>query len=565
MSTATNSGAPPTTAQSDRERRPDRKSWWALAVIALGQLMVVFDVTIVNVALPSIEQALTIASADHHWVITAYTLSFAGLLLVGGRVADRIGRKRAFLIALAGFAVTSALGGLASSLPMLVAARAGQGLFGALLAPTALSLIGATFPDPRERGRAFGVFGVVMGGGAGTGLVLGGVLTEFLNWHWVFYINIPLAMIAAAGAALVLKESRNQDRVRIDVAGAVLATAGLLALVYGLSTAATNGWTSPAALGTLAAGVALLLIFVVVQARIANPLLPLRIMTHRSRGGAYLAFVLIMIGMFGMFLLVSFYLQTIVGYPALQTGLAFLPFAAGVLGASMLVGRVMTRVRSGLLLALGLLLGAAGMAWLTRLEVASNYLGDVLPAVLLIGIGLGALSPVAANLATFEVGERDAGVASAVFNASEQIGASIGLAVLSTIATISTNAYLGDQLPPDPAAVVHGYTTATAWAAVLLGVGAIVVFLLVNARLGDRAQRIAIARTILRNPPILILDEATSALDTTTERAVQEALSALSTGRTTITIVHRLSTVREADQIVVLDNGRITDRALMTN
>lgn len=465
----------------------DRRRWWALAVIAAGQMMVVLDVTIMNVALPSIGRTLDVSSADRHWVITAYTLTFAGLLLVGGRLADHLGRKRAFLIALAGFAAASAIGGAAANMGTLVAARAGQGMFGALLAPTALSLVATTFPDPQERGRAFGVFGVVMGGGAGLGLLLGGVLTESVSWRWALYINVPLALVAAAGAALVLVDREGREPARVDLLGAGLGTAGLVALVYGFSTASTHGWGAPVTTGTLVVGLLLLATFVLSQARQSHPLLPPGIVTHRSRGGSYLAFMLVMLGMFGMFLLVSFYLQTVAGYGALATGVAFLPFALANVLASMLVGRVMPHVRSGLLLAAGLLIAAAGMGWLTQLDVGSGYTSHVMPAVTLIGLGLGTLAPVAANLATFQVPERDAGVAGAVFNASEQVGASLGVALLNTIAATSTQTYLAAHPSGEAvrlAAQVHGYTTATAWAAAILTLGAILALTLVDARLG---------------------------------------------------------------------------------
>lgn len=460
-----------------------RRRWWSLLVIALGQLMVVFDATIVNVALPSIQQALEVSAGARQWVITAYALAFGGLLLLGGRVADHIGRKRAFLIALMGFAAASAVGGASVNLGMLVAARAAQGAFGALLAPTTLSLISTTFSDTRERGRAFAVFGAVMGGGSGVGLVLGGVLTEYLGWHWVFYINTPLALAAAVGAVFVLDESRAGQRARFDVLGAVLATAGLAALVYGLSTAVTHGWNAPLTIGLLTGGVGFLSLFVLAQARVASPLLPLRIVAHRGRGGAYLSFVLIMVGMFGMFLLVSFYLQTVVGHTALQTGLAFLPFAAGVLGMSMLISRAVTRLPARLLLSAGLLAAAAGMGWLTQLGVHSGYTSHVLPALLLIGIGLGTMSPVAANLATLGVASRESGVASAVLNASEQVGASLGLALLNTVAATRTATYLATRphgQTAQLAALVAGYTQATAWGAGILATGSIVVLAVVN-------------------------------------------------------------------------------------
>ncbi|MCQ0008156.1 MFS transporter [Actinomadura madurae] len=388
----------------------DRRRWWALAVIALGQLMVVFDVTIVNVALPTIGRDLGVSESGRSWVISAYTLAFAGLLLAGGKIADNLGARKAFLIALAGFAAASAAGGAATGLATLLAARAGQGAFAALLAPAAMSMVAATFPGPRERGRAFAVFGVVMGGGAGVGLVLGGVLTEHLSWHWTLYINVPLALCAGLAAVLVLPASP-AHRTRVDMVGAVLATAGLVALIYGSSTAIAHGWAAPVTLSALGAGIVLLTAFATVQTRVRHPLLPPRIVTDRNRGGAYLAFVLVMIGMSGMFLLVSYYLQTIAGYTAVRAGAAFLPFAATTLLASTAAGRVMTRLRTGTLLAIGLLLAAAGLAWLTRLDVGTGYAAGVLPALLLIGAGVGALSPVAANLATLDVPAHQTGIA----------------------------------------------------------------------------------------------------------------------------------------------------------
>jgi EmrB/QacA subfamily drug resistance transporter len=483
---------PPTTG--------DRRRWWALVVIALGQLMAVFDVTIVNVALPSIGRDLQVSDAGRSWVITAYTLTFAGLLLIGGKVADNIGAKKAFILALAGFAAASAVGGASVNLAMLVAARAGQGLFAALLAPAALSMVATTFPDPRERGRAFAVFGVIMGGGAGVGLMLGGLITEHLNWHWTLYITTPLALAAGLGAVFVLPTSQAR-RTRVDVAGAILATAGLVALIYGTSTAITHGWTAVVTLSALALGTALLAAFVTAQVRIRQPLLPLRIVMHRNRGGAYLAFALAVIGMSGMFLLVSYYLQTVVGYTALRAGAAFLPSAAATLLASTAVGQVMTRVRSGALLAIGLLLIAAGMAQLTRLDVDSGYTLGVLPALVLVGAGIGVLSPVAANLATLEVPAQQTGIASAVFNVSEQLGASVGVATLNTIAATSTAAALAAH-PTTGAALaagtVHGYTVAAAVAAAVLTAGAIIVLALVNARLGTGAAEQATPDNRLR-------------------------------------------------------------------
>lgn len=468
------------------------RRWWGLLAIALGQLMITLDVTIVNVGLPTIQAALDITDANRQWAITAYTLAFAGLLLLGGRIADHVGRKRVFVIALVGFAVASVLGGAATNMTMLVVARAAQGAFGALLAPAALSLLSTTFSGPRERGTAFAVYTGVASGGLPVGLILGGVLTEYLSWNWVFYINVPIALAAAVGAAFLLDESRSPQRVRFDVLGAVLATAGLVALVYGFSAAADGGWGAPLTLGMLVGGVVILVAFVFSQQRIAHPLLPLRIVTDRNRAGAYLAFLMVFVGVFGLFLFVSFYLQTVNGYQPAAAGVAFLPMAFGVIGATMVVSRIITRIQPRLLLAGGMLASAAGMAWLTQLGVGSGYATGVLPALILVGAGTGVVAPVAVNLATLGVSEQDTGVASASLNTSQQVGASLGTALLNTIAATGAAAYVASHAPGPEVrltAQVEGFAQATTWAAGILVVAAVITLISVRANLGAAPAR----------------------------------------------------------------------------
>lgn len=475
-----------------------RRRWWGLLVIAAGQLMLTLDATIVNVALPSIQQALDVSAAGRQWVITAYTLAFGGLLLLGGRVADRTGRKRAFLVALVGFAVASAVGGAAVNLGMLLAARAAQGAFAALLAPAALSLLSTTFTAPRNRGTAFAVYGAVASGGLPVGLILGGLLTGYLSWQWVLYVNVPIALVAAPGTVFLLDGSRGREQARFDIIGAGLATAGLAALVYGLSTAVSEGWDAPLTMGLLVAGAGLLAMFVLVETRVPNPLLPLRIVAHRGRGGAYLAFLLVFVGMFGLLLLVSFYLQTIQGYTPLRAGVAFLPLAAGVLCASTLIPRLITRLPASVLLGGGLLMAAAGMGWLTQLGVNSAYATNVLPALVAVGLGMGTVAPIAVNLATFGVADHESGAASAALNTSQQVGASLGVALLNTIAANRTADYLAAHQPGSEmqlAAQVEGYTLATAWGAGILVAAAIITLILVNVHLTSSAQPTSPAET----------------------------------------------------------------------
>jgi EmrB/QacA subfamily drug resistance transporter len=461
----------------------NKHRWLILALVGLAQLMVVLDATIVNIALPSAQEALGFSDDARQWVVTAYALSFGSLLLLGGRLGDIFGRKRVFVTGLAGFAVASALGGLAESFGVLVAARALQGAFAALLAPAALSLLTTTFTVPAERNRAFGVYGAIAGSGAALGLILGGALTELLDWRWVMFVNLFLAIPAVIGAlALLGRETAPAVRPRIDLPGTLTASAGLFALVFGFSNAETHGWGAPLTVAALSAAAALLAAFVAIERRVEHPLLPLRVVTDRARGGSFLAIGIVGAGMFGVFLFLTYYLQTTLGFSPLVTGLAFLPMIAmimptGAIGQTRLVPRFGPRR----LVTLGMVLGAAGMLMLTGITVDSSYATHVLPALLVIGLGLGLIMAPAMSTATLGVDRRDAGVASAMVNTGQQIGGSIGTALLSTLASSAATSYASSHSPAADLAAqaaVHGYTTAFVWAAAIFAIGALAAWLL---------------------------------------------------------------------------------------
>ena len=466
-------------------RPVDERRWLALGFIALAQLMAALDATIVSIALPWAQRALGASDAERQWVITAYTLAFGGLLLVGGRIADIIGRKRTFLIGLAGFAAASALGGSAGTFGVLLAARAAQGAFAALLAPTALSLLAVTFREPRERARAFALYGAIAGSGAAIGLLLGGVLTQYLNWRWCLYVNVPIAVVAGVGGWRYLSGARGGSGHQLDLPGVVLVTGGLVALVYACTQVVSAGWRSGTVLGFLAISALLLSAFVVREARTRAPLLPLWILLDRNRGGAYLAAALAIAGMFGAFLFLTYYLQVVLRYSPLQAGLAFLPLTlASQAGSWGIASVLMPRVPARLIMAPGALAAAAGMLVLTQIPVTGGYLTHVLPAEILLGIGIACVMAPAFNIGTLGVDPRQAGVAAATVNAAVQVGASLGTALLNTIAAGATAAYLVGTRPSASVidqALVHGYATATAWAAGILVVGAVSTFLLVNA------------------------------------------------------------------------------------
>jgi EmrB/QacA subfamily drug resistance transporter len=479
---------------------PDPRRWSALACIAIAQLMVVIDTTVVNIAIPSTQSDLGMSDRDRQWIIAAYTLAFGGLLLLGGRISDLIGRRRAFLIGLAGFAVASALGGAAVGGAMLITARALQGAFGALLSPAALGMITVAFTESKERGKAFGIYNAVAGSGLAVGLILGGVLTEVLDWRWAFYISIPFAAVAAAGAVVVIREPAGaRPGGRLDLPGALLVGAGLVLTVLAVATADRAGWTAARTLQLFGAAVGLLAAFTVVEARSRSPLLPLRLVMDRNRAGVYCALGLAVMSMFGLFLFMTYYLQTVKGYPPVVAGLGFLPMVAGmVAGSTQVGGRLLPSVAPRRLISWGLVAAAAGMLLLTRLRVDSDYATSVLPAGVLIGLGLGTVFVPAMSLATLGVGPADTGIASAMVNAVQEVGGSIGTVLLNSIAATSTAAYLAAH-PAAPGAVertamVHGFASATWWAIGMLLLAVLFTVVLVNARSGrPGGQRVAVA------------------------------------------------------------------------
>ncbi len=498
-----------TTSPATLDRR-----WLVLVVVAVAQLMLVLDATIVNIALPSAQQALGFSDSDRQWVVTAYALAFGSLLLVGGRLGDMFSRKAVLIAGLVGFAIASAIGGAASSFIALVTARALQGAFGAVLAPAALGTLVSTFNDPRERGRAFGVYGSVAAGGGAIGLVLGGVLTEYLSWRWCLYVNLMFATIAVAGALAYIRGGRPDSRPRMDWPGAVLACAGLFAIVFGFSQAETAGWTSALTLGSLVGGVVLLAGFVVAERRVSHPLLPLRVIVDRARGGSYVAIGISGLAIFGTFLFLTFYLQVVKGYSPLTTGLLFLPMTGCILISSNLSS--INGLGPRVLIAAGMLLGAGGLALLTQVTVTSSYLSGVLPALLILGLGLGLIFAQVINTATAGVAGEDSGVASALVNTMQQVGGSIGTAALSTIALSATATYLiGHDAGPlaQAIAATHGYTTAFGVSAGLLGLGFILAIVLLPARrrLADFGDAGA-ATPAASGPPARAVQQASEAI-----------------------------------------------------
>ena len=487
---------PMSSAAQDRQVAPADRRWLVLVVAAIAQLMVVLDSTVVNIALPSAQQSLGFSNDERQWVVTAYSLAFGSLLLVGGRLGDMYSRKWVFITGLIGFAFASAIGGAAISFGMLVAARALQGAFGAILAPSALGTLVSTFQDPRERGRAFGVFGSVAAGGGAIGLILGGVLTQYLSWRWTLYVNLVFAVIAVAGALAYIRSRRPATRPQMDWPGSVLACAGLFLIVFGFSHAETAGWTAALTIGSLVLGIVLLAGFAFAEQHVRHPLLPLRVILDRSRGGSYVAVGIVGIAIFGLFLFLTYYLQIVKRESPLTSGLLFLPMVACILLSSNLSSIVfLPRLGPRVLIATGMVLGAAGTAYLTQLTVTSSYASAVLPALLIMGLGFGMIFAPAINTATAGVAREDSGVASALVNTMQQVGGSIGTSALSTIALTATASYLVSHHtgPLAPAiAATHGYTVAFAVSAAVLGVGVILAIVLLPSR--HRLEE-------LRNPP----------------------------------------------------------------
>jgi EmrB/QacA subfamily drug resistance transporter len=462
----------------------DRRRWLVLGVIGIAQLMVILDLTVMNIALPSAQRALHFTTVDRQWVVTAYSLAFGSLLLLGGRLADLLGRKVTFLIGLAGFAGVSAIGGASVNFTMLVTARACQGVFAAILVPSALSLLTTTFTDPKDRGKAFGIYGAIAAGGSAVGLLLGGALTEYLSWRWTLYINLVFAGVAFVGGVMLLPWQPSRVKPKLDIPGVVMVSGALFCLVYGFSNAATHDWSTPSTWGFVAAGVVLLILFAFWQGRAPNPLLPPRVVLDRNRGGAYLSMLIAASGMFGTFLFLTYYLQQTLGYSPVVTGFAFLPFAGGIaLAANISTIVLMPRVGPKPLVATGMLVAAGAAVWFAQLGPHTGYASGVLGPLILTGVGLGMVIAPSINTGTFGVAPQDAGVASASVTVGQQLGASIGTSLLNTIFASAVASYAAAHLASARIigrqtlaglALAHGYDTAFWWAAGILACGSIV-------------------------------------------------------------------------------------------
>jgi EmrB/QacA subfamily drug resistance transporter len=446
--------------------------------------MIVLDSSIMNIAIPSAKLDLGISDANQHWVITAYTLAFGSLLLLGGRIGDYMGRRKIFLIGLIGFAAASALGGVASNQGLLFASRALQGVFGALLAPAALSIISVTFIVPKERAKAFGVIGAISGGGAAIGLILGGALTEFFSWRWCLGVNTPIAILVAILAIKFVKESKAQGDNTYDIPGVITATAGLFSLTYGFNEAALKGWSDSLTITFLVLAVVLLAIFVAIEKRVKNPLMPLRVVTERNRGGSYLGSLVVGAGLFSMFLFLGLYLQVILGYSPLKSGFAFLPFTAGIIVFAGIASTLLPKVGPKPLMVPGLLAASVGLLMLTQITPETSYTTHVLPSLLIMSSGMALVFIPLTSTALHAVSNQDTGVASAMVNTSQQVGGSLGTALLNTVAATATtsfaaaNTQLGEKVMPY--AMTHGFTVAFTVSAGLLFVGAIVLFFFIN-------------------------------------------------------------------------------------
>ena len=470
-----------TSTTTPADERAHRNRWLILATLGLAQLMVVLDATIVNIALPAAQLDLGFDNADRSWVVTAYALAFGSLLLLGGRLSDLFGRRNTFLIGLVGFALMSAVGGAAVNFGMLVAARAGQGLFGALLAPAALSLLATTFTDTKERAKAFGIFGAIAGGGGALGLLLGGMLTEWANWRWSLYVNLIFAALAFVGGFLFLAKHKVDVRPKLDIPGTLAVSAALFSIVYGFAHAESDGWSNSVTLGFLAAGVVLLAVFVTIQMRVEHPLLPLRIVLDRTRAGSFLAVFVTGAGMFAVFLFLTYYLQNTLKYTPITTGFAFMPMIASlILTATLSTALILPRFGPRILMTTGLIVASVGMGLLTQISIDSSYVTHILPGLVIMGLGLGATMAPAMQGAISGVDPDDSGVASATVNTMQQVGGSIGTALLSTGAANAATSYVSSNIATATDAArlqanadIASYTTTFWWASGIFLLGAV--------------------------------------------------------------------------------------------
>jgi EmrB/QacA subfamily drug resistance transporter len=487
----------------------------ALVVIASAQLMVVLDATIVNVALPHVQRALGFSGSGLEWVVNAYAVTFGGLLLLGGRAGDRLGRRRVFVAGLLVFSGASLLGGFATSQWWLLAARAIQGAGGAVIAPTALALITTNFPEGPPRNRAMGIYSAMAGGGGALGLLLGGLLTTYVSWRWVLFVNVPIGIVVAAAAPRVLAESPRRPG-RIDVAGAVTGTAGIALLVYGLSKATTgpdgmSHWGDAPVLASLAAAAALLGAFVLIELRSSHPLLPMRVLADRNRAGAYLIMLCIGTAMFGMFFFLTLFLQTVLGYSAVRTGISYLPFTAGIVTAATLASRLIPRIGPRPLILAGTAAAAGGMFWFSRLTEHAGYPGQLLGPMLITSCGIGLLFVPLALVALHNVADQHAGVAASLLNTGQQVGGAIGLAALGTIAwtTVADNlktaaaGIAAGRRPPASPAQLATHALATGFSRGFLAAAAIALLALLAglATIRVRRQELAGAGPVPQEEP----------------------------------------------------------------
>jgi EmrB/QacA subfamily drug resistance transporter len=462
------------------------RRWWTMSVLSLSQLMVLLDATVINIALPRAQKALNFSTGNRQWIVTAYALAFGSLLLLGGRLSDLWGRRTALYVGLTGFALASALGGFANSFTMLVIARAIQGVFGALLAPAALATLSVTFTEPKERAKAFAMYGVIGGSGAAIGLLLGGALTQWASWRWCLFINLFFAAVALVGVAVFVKGGRSAQRARLDVLGTLLGSAGLFFVVYGFSHAVASSWSSPATWGSLFIGAALLVLFVLWQTESKHPLLPLRIVTNRTRAGSLIALLLTSMGIFAVFLLLAYYLEETLGFSPLRTGVAFMPIVIAIsLSASFASARLLAKTGPRPLVPTGMVLAAMGMVLFTRLTPYSDYVGHVLPGLVVLGLGLGLIFAPAIASATAAIELRDVGAASAMVNTTQQIGGSIGTALLNTIAvTVAARALVhanGTATVAQRSSTLHGYSVAFWWSAGFFALGAVLTLFMLES------------------------------------------------------------------------------------
>lgn len=468
-----------TTAEQYRDRR-----WQALALLCMAQFMVVLDASIVNVALPSIGEGLGFSQENLPWVVNAYVLTFGGFLLLGGRMADLLGRRRVFLAGLLVVAAASLAAGFAATEGQLIAARAAQGLGAAIISPSALSIVTTLFTDGAERNKALGAWGAVAGSGGAVGVLLGGVLTDSLGWEWVLWVNVPVALIAAALTPRLIPESRAEGQERnFDLAGAVTVTAGLTVLVYALVDATEAGWGSAQTLGLIALSVALLGSFVAIERRSSAPLVPFTIFRLRTLTGANVVGLLVGASLISMFFFISLYMQQVLGYSAIKAGISYLPLSVAIITAAAVGSQLVTRLGFKPVLAVGLGLVALGLLWFSRVSAGGGFVSDILGPSLLAAVGLGFSFVTTTIAAVSGVEEREAGLASGLINTSQQIGGAIGLAVLSTIATTTTEGLLADSGGDPsalPGALTAGFRDAFLGGAIIAALGLLMTLLLIR-------------------------------------------------------------------------------------